>query len=74
MYLYLASEDDFASVPAGLLDRFGTPVAVMSLQLTLERTLAREDVAQVINNLQTQGYHLQMPPKLVPELYHGNDM
>lgn len=74
MYLYLAIEDVFDAVPAELLERFGTPEHFMSLELTPDRTLARVDITQVRSNLQTLGYHLQMPPTLVPELYHGNDM
>jgi len=29
-------------------------------------------VTQVMQNLAAQGFHLQMPPKLEPWLYHGN--
>lgn len=74
MYLYLAAEDAFDSVPSALMDRFGAPEPVMSLQLHTERKLAREDVSKVMHNLESIGYHLQMPPELKPELYHGNDL
>lgn len=72
MYLYLAAEDDFDSIPEALAQRFGRPQFVMHLQLTEERTLARVDVKQVISALREQGLFLQMPPQLKPELYHGN--
>ena len=72
MYLYLSGEDAFDKVPQGLLDRFGEPILVIELELSPERQLAREDVNQVMANLDDQGFHLQMPPKLQPELYHGN--
>ncbi len=72
MYLYLPVEDDFEQVPDALLKRFGKPSLVMQLELSAERKLARENSATVINNLLTQGFHLQMPPKLQPALYHGN--
>ncbi len=72
MYLYLSKEDDFASVPEPLLKRFGPPAKVMELTLTPQRTLAREDIAKVMQNLQTQGFHLQMPPKLQVDLYEGD--
>ena len=74
MYLYLTKEDDFDSVPDALLKRFGQPVQVMELELHTDRPLAREDVTKVMANLQQQGFHLQMPPKLIPELYHGADL
>lgn len=48
--------------------------------LSPERTLAREDIAKVLENLDTQGYHLQMPPTeeeyiehLPEELLRRND-
>ena len=72
MYLYLGREDDFTSVPEALLGRFGTPAKVMALSLTPQRTLAREDVNKVIDNLRRQGFHLQLPPKLRVELYEGD--
>lgn len=71
MYLYLAREDAFEEIPEPLMQRFGTPMPVMELQLHPNRNLAREDVNKVIANLKRVGYHLQMPPNLVPELNDG---
>ena len=73
MYLYLSKENDFEEVPDTLLERFGKPISVMSLNLTSERKLARVDVNVVIANLKEHGFHLQMPPNLVPDMYHGNE-
>lgn len=72
MYLYLAREDDFEDVPAELLERFGPPRLVMTLTLDPGRRLARADVEEVMAALREQGYYLQMPPRLTPEIYHGN--
>ena len=72
MYLYLAEEDDFDKVPDALLEKFVQPILVIELELSPERKLAREDVNTVMANLRSQGFHLQLPPKLQPELYHGN--
>lgn len=72
MYLYLSAEDDFEPVPEALLSRFGTPVRVMELTLSPQRQLAREDVNQVMENLRSQGFHLQMPPKMQVDLYEGD--
>ena len=72
MYLYLAAADDFDRVPTALLERFGEPVLVIELVLSATRKLAREDVNRVLANLREQGFHLQMPPQLRPDLYHGN--
>ena len=72
MYLYLAAEAGFDRVPEELLHRFGEAVLVIELELSPQRRLAREDVRRVIANLRSQGFHLQMPPQLQPDLYHGN--
>ena len=73
MYLYLAEEEGFDPVPKPLLERFGKPIFVMELALHEQRKLAREDVAKVMQNLSGQGFHLQLPPVLKPDLYHGNE-
>lgn len=73
MYLYLASEDGFDTVPEALMKHFGKPAFVMQLTLSDERRLARVEVSKVIAGLREQGFFLQMPPKLRPDLYHGNE-
>lgn len=73
MYLFLAKEHGFDSVPAALLENFGEPILVIQLELSPGRPLAREDVNLVMTNLRVKGFHLQMPPRLQPDLYHGNE-
>jgi uncharacterized protein len=72
MYLYLATKDGLDAVPSPLLERFGTPHLVMQLDLHAGRPLAREDVVQVMADLGTRGYHLQMPPQVQASLYEGD--
>ncbi len=72
MYLYLAKADNFEEIPQALLSLFGEPFLVMQLELSLDRPLAREDVSKVIGNLKEQGFHLQMPPKPIPEMNDGD--
>ena len=74
MYLYLAREDAFEDLPAALMVQFGPPVPVMQLDLHPRRPLSRADVAEVIHSLDSKGYYLQMPPRIVPDMYHGNDL
>lgn len=59
-YLYIQQKDDFSEVPEDLLQLFGEPEFSFSFNLTLKRRLAREDTSEVLENLQTQGYHLQL--------------
>jgi len=80
MYLYVLKSDALERVPENLLLAFGKPQHAFDLVLTPERTLAREDIHQVLENLEKQGYHLQMPPAedeyiehLPEELLRRND-
>jgi uncharacterized protein YcgL (UPF0745 family) len=59
-YLYLVEKDDFSVVPDDLLRIFGDPEFSFSFDLQAERKLAREDTSEVLENLQEQGYHLQL--------------
>lgn len=62
MYLYVLKADALKRVPEGLLSAFGAPQHAFDLVLSPERQLAREDIHTVLENLDKQGYHLQMPP------------
>ena len=80
MYLYVLKSDVLERVPEGLLAVFGKPVHAFNLVLTPERKLQQEDIHQVLENLDKQGYHLQMPPAedeyiehLPEELLRRND-
>jgi hypothetical protein len=66
-YLYLLDKDDFSVIPADLLRLFGTPEFSFSFDLTEERKLAREDAGAVLQNLEEQGYHLQLQDDLLVE-------
>ncbi|EGV50309.1 YcgL domain-containing protein [Candidatus Endoriftia persephone] len=72
MYLYLREQDAFEQLPEPLLKRFGRPTLVMELELNAGRQLAREDVGKVMQNLHSQGFHLQMPPRIEVDLYQGD--
>ncbi len=79
LYLYVIEEDNFEDVPDAVMQQFPAPEHVFDLELSADRPLAREDVLTVIENLQTQGFHLQMPPKVeapidtitMPDSLHG---
>ena len=59
-YLYLAEEDDFSILPESLLSVFGDPEFSFSFELTMDKKLARENTVDVLDNLRSQGYHLQL--------------
>jgi hypothetical protein len=66
-YLYLLDKDDFSIIPPELLRVFGQPEFSFSFDLTEERKLAREDTAEVLENLAQQGYHLQLQDDILIE-------
>lgn len=66
-YLYVAKKDDFSDVPDELMKAFGAPEYSFQLELTSDRSLAKEDPKEVLKNLEEQGYHLQMADDLLIE-------
>lgn len=66
-YLYLARGHNFEDLPLELREAFGEPAFVMELKLSRERRLARVDVRHVLEQLETNGFYLQLPPDLPVE-------
>ena len=62
MYLYVDKSQGYRDLPELLLNQFGEPEPVMTLLLTPERKLARADAAEVLQQIESQGFYLQMPP------------
>ena len=61
-YLFVKQRDDFSSVPAPLMSMFGTPTVVTVMNLANKEKLALADIDKVKENLNAQGYYLQLPP------------
>lgn len=66
-YLYLRNDLAFEDLPEALQQSFGEPHFVMDLDLAKTPRLARVDKAAVIQSLQTEGYFLQLPPRIPVE-------
>ncbi len=62
-YLWLAQRDGFGVVPESLLLLLGELRFVMEVQLDESRKLPVEDTTQVLEDLRSQGWHLQLPPQ-----------
>ena len=60
-YLYIENEDDFSRVPDELKGVLGELSYVMTIELSMEKKLAQADAAQVISQLQENGFYLQIP-------------
>ena len=65
MYLYVKENMEYESLPESLRQLFGPAIEVMELVLSRDRQLAREDVNQVIDKLEMDGFYLQLPPSII---------
>ena len=61
-YLYVPEPDDFARVPAALLERLGRLELALAFELHPGRPLANADPRAVLAALDERGYYLQLPP------------
>ena len=61
-YLFIQREGDFYQVPESLLDLMGTLQLAISLDLTTDSTLAQARVEEVLQQLEDQGFYLQLHP------------
>lgn len=66
LYLYIAKQDDFSNVPVAVLNSIGAPVFVMELELTPDRSLAREKTTDVIKGIEENGFFIQLPAAIHP--------
>lgn len=65
-YLYLAeelSEQVSARLPDALLTLLGELRPVIDFKLSAEKQLVQADAQQVMSDIKTQGFYLQMPKK-----------
>ncbi len=65
-YLYVPADQGIKHIPEALKQQFGKAEIALSLELTEQRHLAKEDPLVVMANLKEQGYHLQLPPAVEP--------
>lgn len=61
-YLFINKRDDFSDVPEALMTIFGTPTLVTIVNLATKSKLAMADIDTVKEQLNEQGYYLQLPP------------
>lgn len=62
MYLYIAKRDQFEAVPETLRQMFGKPQFVMLFNLAGEKPLKQVENQEVIKQIESEGFYLQMPP------------
>ena len=62
MYIFVAAGEELSRVPEELMKRFGRPIEAMSIELDADVVLARADAVTVLEQIQQEGFYLQMPP------------
>jgi uncharacterized protein len=62
-YLWLQQRDNFQAMPAPLALMLGDLRFVLEVELHAERRLPHESAEVVMEHLQSQGWHLQLPPQ-----------
>ncbi len=62
MYIFVAADEELSRVPEELMKRFGRPIEAMSIELDADVVLARADAVTVLEQIQQEGFYLQMPP------------
>ncbi len=62
MYLYVNKTEALSRVPDPLLEKFGTPRHIMTLLLEPGKKLARVEVERVMEQIESTGFYLQIPP------------
>jgi len=60
-YLFVQREGDFSQVPESLLGIMGSLQLVISLDVTADSTLAQASAEEVLQQLEQQGFYLQLP-------------
>ena len=68
MYLYIPVKDDFSQIPEPLMKAFGKPEFSLQLNLAKRQKLARVNIEEVKEKIESEGFFLQMPPVTHPNL------
>ena len=60
-YLYIKEKDDFSVIPEPVLKIFGPPEYSLSFNLYENKKLAQAKPLDVIRQLESEGFYLQLP-------------
>ena len=61
LYVYLPEKGDFSAIPDNIKKSLGDLEFSFDLEIHKDRKMARENPTDVINNINNNGFHLQMP-------------
>lgn len=61
LYVYLPELDEFSKIPDSVKKSIGDLEFALEIELHEDRKLAKENASKVINNIKSNGFHIQMP-------------
>lgn len=67
MYIYIGEENGFDKIDEKIRKKLGSLDYAMSLELDKDSKLARENPEQIMENIHSQGFHLQLPSEVSVE-------
>ncbi len=68
LYVYIPVKGDFTSLSPAIKKAAGELEFTLELELDENRKLASEDPIKVIQNIENNGFHIQMPSDIEPVL------
>ena len=68
LYVWLREEDALDTLPDPVRRQLGSAELAMSIDLKPTTRLGQEDPAHVLANLEAQGFHVQMPRDIEPDV------
>ena len=68
LYVWMREPDALDALPEPVRRELGRAELAMTLELTPDRRLGQEDAATVLANLESRGFHVQMPRDIEAEV------
>ena len=68
LYVWMREPDALDTLPEPVRRQLGLAELAMSFDLSPDRRLGQEDAATVLANLESRGFHVQMPRDIEPDV------
>jgi uncharacterized protein len=61
LYVYVLEDAGLDHLPDPVMKQLGEPTLALTVDLSKRTSLGQENIAEVRSNLESQGFHIQMP-------------
>lgn len=61
LYVYVLEDAGLDHLPDPVMKQLGEPTLALTVDLSKRTSLGQENIAEVRGNLESQGFHIQMP-------------